>query len=320
VVDGTQERQLEKLRRELGETFLTALFDSQTVEIFLNADGTLWQERLGEKPKQVGALTRPRAEAVMRTVAACLNTTITRENPTIEGELPLDGSRFAGQLPPVVSAPVFCVRKRASRIFTLSQYVEAEIMTPKQKEYLQEAIKEHRNILVIGGTGSGKTTLTNALIKEVTEQFPDERLVIIEDTGELQCSAINYVQYHTSPERSMTHLVKLSLRMRPDRILVGEVRGPEALDLLMSWNTGHEGGVATLHANNATAGLSRLSTLISMHTNAPREIEPLIADAVDVIVHISRGEGGLGRIVREILAVAGWEASAQTYILRKIAE
>jgi type IV secretion system protein VirB11 len=230
----------------------------------------------------------------------------------------LDGSRFAGQIPPVVSAPTFAVRKRASRVFTLTQYIEAGILTPEEKNYLCDAIRDHRNILVIGGTGTGKTTLVNGLIHEVTAQFPAERLIIIEDTGEIQCGAANYVQYHTSPERTMTDLVRTSLRMRPDRILVGEVRGPEALDLLMSWNTGHEGGIATLHANNAEAGLARLATLVSMHPNAPRSIEPLIGDAVDVIVHIARRDGGVGRIVREVLVVESWDQKAGEYSFKEI--
>ena len=317
VSDGTQERQLEKLRRDLGEVFLAALADPATVEILLNADGNLWQERLGEPLRPIGTMIANRAEAVLRTIAACLQTTITRDKPTIEGELPLDGSRFAGQIPPVVTAPVFAVRKRASRVLTLQQYVDAGIMTPEQKDNLCQAIRAHRNILVIGGTGGGKTTLTNGLIHEVTEQFPDERIVIIEDTGEIQCSAQNYLQYHTSPEVNMTKLVRLTLRMRPDRILVGEVRGPEALDLLMSWNTGHEGGIATLHANNAAAGLARLSTLVSMHPDAPREIEPLIGEAVDVIVHIARTEGG-GRIVRDVLEVKNFDRIKQVYNFQSV--
>lgn len=265
---GTVERQLEKLQRDFGQVFLAALADPETVEILLNPDGTLWQERLGEKPVQIGSMTRARAESVLRTIAACVRTTITRDKPTIECELPLDGSRFAGQIPPVVPAPTFAVRKPASRVFTLDQYVEAGILTPKEKDFLCSAVRDHRNVLVTGGTGSGKTTFVNSLIGEVTTQYPAERLIIIEDTGELQCAAANYVQYHTSPERTMTDLVRTSLRMRPDRILVGEVRGPEALDLfdlLMAWNTGHEGGIATLHANNAVAGLARLVTLVSMN-------------------------------------------------------
>jgi type IV secretion system protein VirB11 len=174
-------------------------------------------------------------------------------------------------------------------------------MTPEQKQQLCDAIANHRNILVIGGTGSGKTTLVNALIHELTDQFPDERIVIIEDTGELRCVAKNYLQFHTTPDRTLTDLVKHSLRCRPDRILVGEVRGPEALDLLMSWNTGHPGGIATLHANSAEAGLTRLSTLVSMNPFAPREIGPLIAEAVDIVVHIARTDKG--RVVREVLEV-----------------
>jgi P-type conjugative transfer ATPase TrbB len=316
--NGTQERQLEKLRRDFGDVFLTALADPETVEILLNPDGTLWQERLGASPMQIGSLSPTKAEAVLRTIAACLQTTITREKPTIECELPLDGSRFAGQIPPVVPAPTFAVRKRASRVFTLDQYVQAEILTPKEKEFLCEAIRDHRDILVTGGTGGGKTTVVNALIGEVTAQYPAERLIIIEDTGELQCGAANYVQYHTSPERTMTDLVRTSLRMRPDRILVGEVRGPEALDLLMAWNTGHEGGIATLHANNAQAGLARLATLVSMHPNAPRSIEPLIGDAVDVLVHIARKDGPPGRIVREVLVVEKWDGERGEYTFREV--
>jgi type IV secretion system protein VirB11 len=307
------ERQLEKLRRDFGDVFLAALAEPDTVEILLNPDGTLWQERLGAPPVQIGSMPPAKVEAVLRTIAACLQTTITRDNPTIEGELPLDGSRFAGQIPPVVSAPTFAVRKRASRVYTLDQYVKDEILTEKEKACLCAAIRDHRNILVIGGTGGGKTTLVNALIGELTDECPLERLIIIEDTGEIQCAAANYVQYHTSPQRSMTDLVRTALRMRPDRILVGEVRGPEALDLLMAWNTGHQGGIATLHANNAVAGLARLATLISMHPNAPRSIEPLIGDAVDLIVHIGRRDGGAGRIVREVLAVEGWNRETGQY-------
>jgi type IV secretion system protein TrbB len=313
--DGTVERQLAKLRKDLGEVFLTALADPETVEIVLNADGTLWHERLGEPLQAIGTMSAPCADAAMRTIAAYHHATLTRDNPSIECELPLDGSRFAGQIPPLVTAPVFAVRKRASRVFTLGQYVEAGIMTPKQKEFLCSAIRDHRNILAIGGTGGGKSTLLNAMIKELTNQFPNERLIIIEDTAELQCAATNYVQYHTSPERSMTDLVRMSMRMRPDRILVGEVRGPEALDLLMAWNTGHEGGIASLHANNAAAALNRLCTLVAMHPNAPHGlIESLIGEAVDIIIHIARTDKG--RVLREVLEVQDFDRATQTYNLK----
>ena len=309
--DSTLERNLDKLRKDFGEVFLAALADPETVEIVLNADGTLWQERLGESLHQIGKMTATAADAAMRTLASFHHSVLTRECPSIECELPLDGSRFAGQISPIVPAPVFAVRKRASLVFTLQQYVDAGIMTPAQKVFLCGAVRDHRNIMVVGGTGGGKTTLLNALIQELTDQFPNERLIIIEDTAEIQCSAKDFVQYHTSPERSMTQLVRMSMRMRPDRILVGEVRGPEALDLLISWNTGHEGGIATLHANNAAAGLTRLSTLVSMSKEAPRDIESLIGEAVDVIVHIARRQKG--RIVRELLEVTGYDRAKQRY-------
>src|SRR4029077_16062206 len=166
--DAAQGRRLEKLRRDFGPVFLAALNDPQTIEILLNADGTLWQEKLGGGMEPIGEMSALRAEAVMRTIAACLNTVITWDHPMLEGELPLDGSRCAAQLPPIVSAPTFAVRKRASSVFTLNQYVEQGIMTPAQKEMLCSAIREHQNILVIGSTGSGKTTLTNGLIHEMT--------------------------------------------------------------------------------------------------------------------------------------------------------
>jgi type IV secretion system protein VirB11 len=302
MIEVPHDRQMDKLRKDLGIHFLLALADPETVEIVLNSDGVLWHERLGESLKAIGTMEAQAADAVIRGLAAYHQTLVTRESPSIECELPLDGSRFAGQIPPIVTAPVFAVRKRASRLFTLQQYVEQGILTLEQKDVLCRAIRERWNILVTGSTGSGKTTVLNALIHELTEQFPNERLIIIEDTSELQCSARNFVQYHTSPERSMTHLVRMSMRMRPDRILVGEVRGPEALDLLMSWNTGHPGGLATLHANNAASGLTRLSTLVSMNATAPRDIQPLINDAVDLVIHIER-HPKLGRIVKEMLMV-----------------
>ncbi|WP_232372417.1 P-type conjugative transfer ATPase TrbB [Xanthomonas hydrangeae] len=289
----------------MGTELLAALNDPKTVEIMLNSDGKVWQERLGEQMRHICDLRPSQGQAIIETVAGYHGKEVTRQKPILEGEFPLDGSRFAGQLPPVVAAPTFAIRKRAVAIFTLEQYVSAGIMTAQQLDVIKAAIKAHRNILVIGGTGSGKTTLVNAIINVMVELDPAERVVIIEDTGEIQCAAKNFIQYHTSIDVPMTLLLKTTLRMRPDRILVGEVRGPEALDLLMAWNTGHEGGAATLHANNAKAGLSRLAMLISMHPDSPKPIEPLIGEAVHVVVHIARTSNG--RRVQEILEVSGYE-------------
>ena len=305
------ERARDKLRRDMGPLVLDALNDSRTVEIILNPDGNLWQERIGEPMHCIGRLTNARAEAIIKTVAGVLHKEVTRFTPTLEGELPLDGSRFAAQMPPVVSAPAFAIRKRAVAIFTLAQYVDAAIMSQAHCNIIVDAVAAHRNILVIGGTGSGKTTLINAIVAQMVIANPAERLVIIEDTGEIQCDARNAVLYHTTIDVTMTMLLRTTLRMRPDRILVGEVRGPEALDLLMAWNTGHEGGAATLHANNARAGLTRLAMLISMNPESPKPIEPLIGEAVHLVVHIARSPEG--RRVKEILAVSGY-ANGQYHI------
>ncbi|WP_426107814.1 P-type conjugative transfer ATPase TrbB [Massilia sp. TSP1-1-2] len=306
--DGTDvwsERAKRKLERDMGPILLAALHDPRTVEILLNADGRMWQERLGEKMKCIGDLPAAKGTAIIKTVASCLNKTITATDPKVEGELPLDGSRFAGQLPPIVTGPTFAIRKRAIAIYTLEQYVESGVMSQRHCDAIKAAVKKHRNILVIGGTGSGKTTLVNAIINEMVLCDPTERICIIEDRAEIQCAAENYVQYHTTIETSMTALLKLILSMRPDRILVGEVRGAEALDLLDAWNTGHEGGAATLHSNTASSGLDRLASLIGRNEAAPRKIEPLIGDAVHVVVHIARTPDG-NRVVQEVLEISGY--------------
>lgn len=304
ITSSIKERAKVKLERDLGPELLAALNDPKTVEMMLNADGKVWLERLGEKMQCIGTLRVAQAQAIIETIAGFHGKEVTRYKPILEGEFPLDGSRFAGQLPPVVPAPTFAIRKKAVAIFTLDQYVENGIMTPGQRQILVDAVAAHKNILVIGGTGSGKTTLVNAIINQMVINDPTERVFIIEDTGEIQCAAENYVQYHTSLDVSMTALLKTTLRMRPDRILVGEVRGPEALDLLDAWNTGHEGGAATLHANNANSALARLRSLITRNESAPSEIEPLIGEVVHVVVHIARTPAG--RRIQEIMEVSGY--------------
>jgi P-type conjugative transfer ATPase TrbB len=305
VQDSVKARAKIKLERDLGPVIMGALADPKTVEIMLNADGKLWQERLGEKMQQIGTLSASRSESIIKTLAGFHGKEINKGRPLLECELPIDGSRFAGQFPPIVPAPTFAIRKKAIAIFTLTQYVATGIMTPAQLVVIEAAVKNHRNILVTGSTGSGKTTLVNAIINHMVVIDPSERIVIIEDTGEIQCAADNFVQYHTTLDISMTLLLRTSLRMRPDRLLVGEVRGPEALDLLMAWNTGHEGGAATLHANHARAGLVRMAQLISMHPDAPKHIEPLISEAVQLVIHIARTQDG--RRVEEIVEIQGYE-------------
>jgi len=296
-----QKRLLRKLRGELGQTVLDALEDPSVIEIMLNSDGSLWIERHGGM-QRVGTMSAPNAESLMGTIADALHTVVTRENPILEGELPLDGSRFEGLLPPIVGHPTFTIRKKASVVFTLGQYVEQGIMTPEQQTAIEAAILRRANILVVGGTGSGKTTLTNAIIDSISTSCPDDRLVIIEDTAEIQCKAENSVILRASVDVDMLRLLRATMRLRPDRILVGEVRGGEALALLKAWNTGHPGGVATIHANGAHAGLIRLEQLIAEAT-AAANMAPLIAEAVDLVIAIEKTNGG--RRIKEIIEVSG---------------
>ncbi|MGN1392615.1 MAG: P-type conjugative transfer ATPase TrbB [Succinivibrionaceae bacterium] len=311
------QRTIELLQRNMTPELLTALNDSNTVEVILNPDGTLWQEKLGCPTVMIGEFDKVRSLAFMETISSFHNKELTANSPILECELPTDGSRFSGLIPPVVSGPCFTIRKKAVSVFTLQQYVNNGVMNSNQQEYLSNAIKNHKNILIIGGTGSGKTTLVNAVIEEMVRQRPEERPVIIEDTGEIQCSAKNCVQLHTTINVCMTDLLKTTLRMRPDRILVGEVRGAEALDLLMAWNTGHPGGSATLHANDAKAGLDRLETLISMNPNAPQSIKKLISEAVHVVVCIARTNNG--RTIKEIIEVNGFNHITNEYEVTLVA-
>ena len=298
----------QKLERELGQQILGCLKDPEVIEIMLNPDGVLWVERIGHPMARLGSMPPHQAEAAMATIAALHKTTITRENPILECELPLDGSRFEGLLPPVVAGPSFCIRKRAGRIFTLADYVEAGIMSARQLSAIREAALGHENILVVGGTGSGKTTLVNAIIHLISEELPGERLLILEDTAEIQCAAPNHVFKRTTSEIDLRRLLRAAMRYRPDRILVGEVRGGEALDLLKAWNTGHPGGVATVHANDAKGGLVRLENLVGEVSAAP--MQNTIAAAVDLIVFIAKtGAGKASRKVQEVLCVLDYDGA-----------
>ena len=309
-----------KLTREMGAEIAACLADPGVAEVMLNPDGVLWVERFGQGMQPMGEMSATQALAFLSSVAASLNTAITREAPILEGELGLlDGSRIEGAIPPVVPNPIFAIRKRASMVYTLDEYACMEILDGEQVVLLREAIQAHQNILVVGGTGSGKTTLVNALIAAMVDLCGGDRLIIMEDTSEIQCSAQNQVTLRTSSTVDMNQLLKACMRLRPDRILVGEVRGREALDLLKAWNTGHPGGVATLHANSAVAGLTRLEQLIGEATPTP--MPHLIAEAVDLLIYIERTPEG--RRVREMVRVDGYEEGryqtrpAQAELFRK---
>jgi P-type conjugative transfer ATPase TrbB len=301
--DEYQRRMVEKLRRELGPQICALLEHPDIIEIMLNPDGTLWIDRLGGDMEQVGRMSAMQAEALMGTVASTLRTTISRENPVLECELPLDGSRFEAVIPPIVTAPSFTIRRKAVKVFTLADYVSSGIMSEGQRNAIGRAARDRQNILVVGGTTTGKTTLTNAILHFIAEASPNHRIVIIEDTAELQCTIDNHVMLRTSHNVDQLRLLKVTMRLRPDRICLGEARGSEALALLKAWNTGHPGGVCTVHANSARAGLIRMEQLIAEATPAP--MGALIGEAVNIIVSIAKTPEG--RRVKEVLSVQGFE-------------
>jgi len=312
----------EKLRRELGPAVLDALAEPRVIEVMLNPDGRLWIDELGIGMRDTGTrISAAQAENLLGTVAATLGCVITPERPILEGELSLDGSRFCGLLPPVVLGPAFCIRKAAALVYSLDDYVRDGILDgsvhadvisldrPPSRGHadaLRHAIRARQNILVVGGTQSGKTTLANGLLHEMSAMVgTSQRVLTIEETRELRCTVPNCVALRTTETVDMTRLVRTALRLRPDRIIVGEVRGAEALAMLKAWNTGHPGGIATVHANDAHAGLIRLEQLVQ-EANVPPQ-PALIAEAVDLIVVIVRTPSG--RKITEIARVRGARAS-----------
>lgn len=316
VIGESDRRLREKLRRELGPVVCALLIDPAVVEIMLNENGLLWVERQGEPMQKIGTMAASQAESVMATIAASLKTQINRDTPILECELPLDGSRFAGSVSPASSAPSFAIRKKATRIFTLADYVAHGIMSGAQRDALERAIGNHQNILVVGGTGSGKTTLTNALIAAIVDQFPHERIAIIEDTGEIQCKAENHFTFRAGNGTTIEQLLVHTLRRRPDRIVVGEVRDHAALQLLDAWNTGHPGGLSTIHSNvgGPKAALLRMESLVNRV--AKNSQQSLIGEAVNVIVSIARATGG--RRVQGVTKVEGWNGSQ--YVFTQLGE
>lgn len=306
----TLERRRDMLRTAMGPAITMALNDASVIEIMVNPDGALRLDKAGQGIVETGIQLLPaEVERIIRLVASHIRVEVHAGNPIVSAELPphdegLAGERFEGLLPPVSLAPCFAIRKPAHCIYTLRDYVADRIMMLCQADTLRRAVRERRNILIAGGTSSGKTTLANALLAEIAHRR--ERVVLIEDTRELNCAAPDTVALRTKAGViSLTDLVRSTMRLRPDRIIVGEVRGPEALDLLKAWNTGHPGGIATLHANSALAALYRLEQLIQEAiSNVPRQ---LIAEAVDLIVFMA-GRGS-GRRIETVATVDGLDAN-----------
>ena len=304
-------RRVEQMRRILGPDIAALFDDTGVVEIMANPDGQVFVERLGLGISLLGEIDASRVQSLLGLMADYLHTTVSRDRPIVEGAMPIEflRSRFAGAIPPMVEGASFSIRLPARSVYTLDQYVDAGIITEAQMDTLSDAVLSRKNILVSGGTGSGKTTLANALIDRIsTLSDIGTRIVIIEDTRELQCTAPNVVQFLTDDDAGidMTRLLKLTLRYRPDRILVGEVRDKAALALLKAWNTGHPGGIATLHANNPEAALLRLDQLCQ-EAGVPAQ-QTLIHEAVDIVLQIARDQNHpAGRRMAAILDVKSGE-------------
>jgi type IV secretion system protein VirB11 len=306
-------RGLAMLMTALGPSIAAMLDAPDTIEVIANPDGRLWLEQVGKgRIPTPHRLEASETERVIRLVATLTGAAANRDTPIVSAELPPRGERFEGVLPPVSRAPCFAIRKPASRVFTLDDYVTSGVVTETQAAELKDAVQRRANIIVAGGTGSGKTTLANALLDEIARL--GERVVILEDTRELQCAAEDVVALRTQPGAvSLSDLVRSTLRLRPDRIVVGEVRGPEALDLLKAWNTGHPGGIATLHANSAQAAIARLEQLTMEVCETPPRA--LIAEAIDLVVFVERG-GPAGRRIPEIYAPKGNPPPSQDPVAR----
>lgn len=298
------------LRTALGEAIAGWLAEPAIIEVMLNPDGRLWVDRLGDGLEETGRrIEMADAERIIRLVAHHVGAEVHAGSPRVSAELPGGGERFEGLLPPVVAAPSFAIRKPAVAVFTLADYAAAGIMQPWHARALAAAVKARKNILVAGGTSTGKTTLANALLAEVATSC--DRVVVIEDTRELQCAAPNLVSLRTGDGvASLSDLVRSALRLRPDRIPIGEVRGAEALDLLKAWGTGHPGGIGTIHAGTALGTLRRLEQLIQESVvTVPRA---LIAETIDIIAVLVRGAGG--RRLAELAEVRGLDRAGE-YVL-----
>jgi type IV secretion system protein TrbB len=312
--DEQARRLRESMRRLLG-SHCQYLEQADVIEISLNADGGLWVDRLGHGMERVGEMSADAAETLIDTIASIYRRTVNWDTPHLDCELPLTGDRFQAVTRPLTASPIFSIRRRASAIFTLAQYEAAGIITDQQRYIIESSLEAKLNILVTGGTSSGKTTLLNALIAHLADTWPLLRVVVMEDISELQCKLANSVMMHTSHNVNLRDLLRMSLRLRPDRLIIGETRGGECLDFLKALNTGQDGGLSTLHANSTRDALKRIELLVLEVTENP--LPEVIAAAINVIVHMEKADGVPGRRVTEILSVGGYKAGE--YVVNRLA-
>lgn len=301
---------IELLNYSLGEEVVKYFSDDNVIEIMLNDDGKLWIDTF-DGTKDTGVIIdNEKALGVAYLLASHIGAEINQDCPHLGGELPGTGFRFQIEIPPIVSNVSFNIRKKAIRVFSLNDYLENGIITKRQKEIIEKAVVKRKNILVVGGTSSGKTTLCNAILKEIAKY--NNRVVLIEDVQELQCETENKVRMKTSKNTTIRDLIKITMRKTPERIIVGEIRDGAALDLLKAWNSGHPGGISTIHADDCLGGLEKLEQYIQEVSANPQS--KLIARAVDLVVVIAKVEGQ--RRITQIVTVDGYENGE--YILNEV--
>jgi type IV secretion system protein VirB11 len=292
------------LRQDLGPT-VSAYLDNATCEdIVLNSDGRLWVKQLGAPWTVVGMLEYGDALRIAGGLARLKGAAINSDNPVLETVLPTDGSRIEVVVPPMSRSPIFSIRTRAKQIYSLDDYVSAEILSEHHAQAIRQAILSAKTILVSGATGSGKTTFLNACLRVLAGIRPSLRVGIIEDTPELQYTG-EHAEHLLAPlvtnggPEAMLRTLQVALRLRFDRIIVGEVRDGAALTMLKAFNTGHPGGLTSIHANSANAALIRLESLVQ---EAVPNYKPhnLILEAIQLVVHIDRPTTSGNRKVREV--------------------
>ena len=313
----------------LGEELVALMHRTDISEIYINDDGHIRYQSFSEgKVKTKIYLAPDKVQAIIELIAGQIGKIVNEDIPSIAAEIRGYGARFQGEIPPIVKNPQFNIRKKAIKIFSLEDYVKNNVLKANYREYLEKAIANRKNILVVGGTGTGKTTFLNALLDKIAKISPYHRIISLEDLPELQCSADDYSPMYTKQDTGtsnikydMTKLLADCMRRSPDRIIVGEVRDGAAYTMLKAWNTGHEGGACTVHANDAEGGLTRIKSLAQEDPNSAGDLKELIAEAIDVVVsirHVELANGKKSRKVDEIIELNGYDSKQDKYIIKKI--
>ncbi len=313
-----EERLLKNIEHHCEGVILDALNNKDVIEIMLNPDGNVWIEKYGSNQEHVGKLPIEQGKQILSLVAHALKIEVKAETPIVEGSFPLDGSRFEGVYPPVVSPGAsFTIRKKASRIMSLQEYLENGIITQEVIEIIRKGIQDYKNIFVVGGTSSGKTTFVNAIINELYNICPNDRLLILEDTAELQAKNPNKVFMLTSDLANigMRKLTTICMRFAPKRIIVGEVRDSAALEMFKIANTGHPGTIGTFHANSAIDAIERIEELIEEANQGSKQ--KLIGRTLDLIIYMRKNSEN-SREVHSIIEVKKFDAKTQEYITKEI--